>query len=155
MNDFSFREVYFFQNGNSRTTLQIGLTGLLTYVKASQRSTIIDEVLQSKDYISEIISLAADHFLTVRWTVKEETRSVHHVWVDSRRRCSQRPVFTNVCWLIRRNFHHFSSWVKQLNEEEEFGFLQRDRLSADLEQISTVTRSDNLQENSWSKWNLL
>lgn len=66
MNDFSFREVYFFQNGNSRTTLQIGLTGLLTYVKASQRSTIIDEVLQSKDYISEIISLAADHFLTVR-----------------------------------------------------------------------------------------
>ena len=46
--------------------LQIGLSGLLTYVKASQRSTIINELLLSKDYISEIITLAADHFLTVR-----------------------------------------------------------------------------------------
>jgi hypothetical protein len=46
--------------------LQIGLNGLLTYVKASQRSTIINELLLSKDYISEIITIAADHFPTVR-----------------------------------------------------------------------------------------
>ncbi len=45
--------------------LQIGLSGLLTYVKASQRSTIINELLLSKDYISEIITIAADHFITV------------------------------------------------------------------------------------------
>lgn len=45
--------------------LQIGLNGLLTYVKASQRSSIIDELLLSKDYISEIITIAADHFTTV------------------------------------------------------------------------------------------
>ena len=49
--------------------LQIGLSGLLTYVKASQRSTIIDELLLSKDYISEIITIAADHFTTV--SIKE------------------------------------------------------------------------------------
>lgn len=46
--------------------LQIGLSGLLTYVKASQRSTIINDLLLSKDYISEIITIAADHFTTVR-----------------------------------------------------------------------------------------
>ncbi|UJR31711.1 hypothetical protein I4U23_019191 [Adineta vaga] len=51
-------------NTTSRTMLQIGLSGLLTYVKASQRSTIIDELLLSKDYISEIITIAADHFTT-------------------------------------------------------------------------------------------
>jgi len=45
--------------------LQIGLTGLLTYVKASSRSTIINDLLLSKDYISEIITIAADHFPTV------------------------------------------------------------------------------------------
>lgn len=45
--------------------LQIGLTGLLTYVKAAQRSPIIDELLLSKDYVSEIITMAADHFTTV------------------------------------------------------------------------------------------
>jgi hypothetical protein len=45
--------------------LQIGLSGLLTYVKASQRSVIINELLLSKDYISEIITIAADHFTTV------------------------------------------------------------------------------------------
>ena len=45
--------------------LQIGLTGLLAYVKASQRSAVIDELLLSKDYISEIIAMAADHFPTV------------------------------------------------------------------------------------------
>ena len=45
--------------------LQIGLNGLLTYVKASQRSATIDELLLSKDYISEIITMAADHFTTV------------------------------------------------------------------------------------------
>ncbi|CAF4014837.1 unnamed protein product, partial [Rotaria sp. Silwood1] len=44
--------------------LQIGLSGLLTYLKASQRSPIIDELLLSKDYISEIITIAADHFTT-------------------------------------------------------------------------------------------
>ncbi|CAF0738227.1 unnamed protein product [Adineta steineri] len=51
-------------NATSRTMLQIGLNGLLTYVKASQRSAIIDELLLSKDYISEIITIAADHFTT-------------------------------------------------------------------------------------------
>ncbi|CAF1000584.1 unnamed protein product [Adineta ricciae] len=51
-------------NSTSRTMLQIGLSGLLTYVKASQRSAIIDELLLSKDYISEIITIAADHFTT-------------------------------------------------------------------------------------------
>lgn len=45
--------------------LQIGLSGLLTYVKASQRSTIINDLLLSKDYISEIITMAADHFPNV------------------------------------------------------------------------------------------
>ena len=45
--------------------LQLGLTGLLTYVKASQRSVIINDLLLSKDYISEIITIAADHFPTV------------------------------------------------------------------------------------------
>ena len=45
--------------------LQIGLNGLLIYVKASQRSSIIDELLTSKDYISEIVTIAADHFTTV------------------------------------------------------------------------------------------
>ncbi|CAF1084216.1 unnamed protein product [Rotaria sp. Silwood1] len=51
-------------NATSRTMLQIGLSGLLTYLKASQRSPIIDELLLSKDYISEIITIAADHFTT-------------------------------------------------------------------------------------------
>jgi hypothetical protein len=51
-------------NATSRTMLQIGLSGLLTYVKASQRSVIINELLLSKDYISEIITIAADHFTT-------------------------------------------------------------------------------------------
>ncbi|CAF1068715.1 unnamed protein product [Rotaria magnacalcarata] len=51
-------------NATSRTMLQIGLSGLLTYVKASQRSSTIDELLISKDYISEIITIAADHFTT-------------------------------------------------------------------------------------------
>ena len=46
--------------------LQIGLSGLLTYVKASQRSSIINDLLLSKDYISEIITMAADHFSNVR-----------------------------------------------------------------------------------------
>ncbi len=51
--------------------LQIGLSGLLTYVKASQRSAIINELLLSKDYISEIITIAADHFTTVsRWDIE-------------------------------------------------------------------------------------
>ena len=49
--------------------LQIGLNGLLTYVKASQRSATIDELLLSKDYISEIITMAADHFTTVSTTL--------------------------------------------------------------------------------------
>ena len=55
--------------------LQIGLTGLLAYVKASQRSVVIDELLLSKDYISEIIAMAADHFPTVssRETDSEST----------------------------------------------------------------------------------
>jgi hypothetical protein len=48
--------------------LQIGLSWLLTYVKASKRSAIIDELLLSKDYISEIITIAADHFTTVSIT---------------------------------------------------------------------------------------
>lgn len=61
--------------------LQIGLTGLLAYVKASQRSVVIDELLLSKDYISEIIAMAADHFPTVssretnsEWTAFESLR---------------------------------------------------------------------------------
>ena len=46
--------------------LQIGLNGLLIYVKASQRSSVINDLLLSKDYISEIITIAADHFPNVR-----------------------------------------------------------------------------------------
>jgi hypothetical protein len=74
--------------------LQIGLTGLLSYVKASKRSVVIDELLLSKDYISEIIAMAADHFPTVsssgetnskkRWPAvrslhysEEEDKSIH------------------------------------------------------------------------------
>lgn len=52
--------------------LQIGLTGLLTYVKASSRSPVIDELLLSKDYVSEIISMAADHFSQVKSTKKKQ-----------------------------------------------------------------------------------
>ncbi len=50
--------------------LQIGLSGLLIYVKASTRSALIEELLLSKDYISEIITIAADHFTTVSLTIR-------------------------------------------------------------------------------------
>ena len=74
--------------------LQIGLTGLMTYVKASSRSPVIDELLLSKDYISEIISMAADHFSQVKSTKKNQTNSNE---TFLRRRSFRQLVFTNVC----------------------------------------------------------
>jgi hypothetical protein len=73
--------------------LQIGLSGLLTYVKASQRSAIIDELLLSKDYISEIITIAADHFTTVG----EKIFSRKRISLYFRHRYYQQHVFMNVC----------------------------------------------------------
>lgn len=86
--------IFSFQNATSRSMLQIGLSGLLTYVKASQRSSIINELLLSKDYISEIITMAADHFPTVR---RFSSIDFPFEFSHFRLHCYQQRVCMNVC----------------------------------------------------------